>query len=194
MDETFAQLQPDEHSTLQLLRIVQEALSNAIKHSRATELRVRFEADPRHLRIIVADNGSGFNGGGLSRVGLSGGGLAGEAVGSPARETTGDPSAPQATPGLGIAGLRKRAYALGGDVAIDTSARGTTVVVSVPLESVASVSSAALVSSAASAASGSFRAPPFVPAPTTAADVTAAAPRLPASRNPDASAGRSRQT
>jgi signal transduction histidine kinase len=111
MDSMFAQLRPDEHSALQLLRIVQEALSNAIKHSGATELRVRFESDERHLRILVADNGSGFGDHG--------------------------PPARTAASGLGLAGLRKRAHALSGDVAIDTSVHGTTVVVSVPLQSLA---------------------------------------------------------
>ena len=111
MDAAFEQLRPDEHSALQLLRIVQEALSNAIKHSGATELRVRFESDERHLRILVADNGSGFG-----------------THGSATRSAGG---------GHGLAGLRKRAHDLSGDVAIDTSLHGTTVVVSVPLESLA---------------------------------------------------------
>ena len=115
MDAMFAQLRPDEHSALQLLRIVQEALSNAIRHSRATELRVRFESDEWHLRILVADNGSGF----------------------------GDPGSPAGMPaGHGLAGLRKRAHAMSGDVAIDTSVHGTTVVVSVPLEALARQGSA----------------------------------------------------
>ena len=66
-------LQPDEHMALQLLRIVQEALSNAIKHSRATKLAVRFEADRRFLRVIVSDNGTGIAGGNIAGAhGLSG--------------------------------------------------------------------------------------------------------------------------
>jgi signal transduction histidine kinase len=62
VDDAFHALQPDERTALQLLRIVQEVLSNVIKHSRATRLTVRFEADSRHLSIVIADNGEGFSG------------------------------------------------------------------------------------------------------------------------------------
>ena len=102
IDDTFAALQFDEHVALQLLRIVQEVLSNVIKHSRATKLTVRFEADRRHLRVIVADNGAGF---------------AGEQAGA----------------GHGLPGIRKRAHEIGGDADIETSSRGTTVVVRCPV-------------------------------------------------------------
>lgn len=102
MDDAFAALQPDEHLALQLLRIVQELLSNVIKHSHATRLTVRFEADRRYLRVIVSDNGAGF---------------AGE----------------HATAGHGLSGIRKRAHEIGGDADIETSSRGTTVVVRCPV-------------------------------------------------------------
>jgi signal transduction histidine kinase len=102
MDESFTALQPDEHMALQLLRIVQEALSNVIKHSRATELSVGFEADDRYLRITVSDNGAGFQGG-------------------------------YANAGHGLSGIRKRAHGIRGEADIETSARGTTVVVRCPV-------------------------------------------------------------
>lgn len=42
-------------------RIVQEALSNIVKHARATHASVNLTLDPAGLRILVADNGSGFD-------------------------------------------------------------------------------------------------------------------------------------
>ncbi|MBB5956844.1 signal transduction histidine kinase [Saccharothrix tamanrassetensis] len=40
-------------------RIVQEALTNAVRHSAATEIEVRLERERRQLAVLVSDNGSG---------------------------------------------------------------------------------------------------------------------------------------
>lgn len=40
---------------------VKEALHNAIKHSRATEITLQVEFDDPRLRITIADNGRGFD-------------------------------------------------------------------------------------------------------------------------------------
>jgi signal transduction histidine kinase len=45
----------------EILRIAQEALQNAVKHSRASEIAVRLDADDGHIRLEVADNGVGFD-------------------------------------------------------------------------------------------------------------------------------------
>lgn len=47
---------------LQLMRIVQESLSNALRHSGATRLTVSAAYQPaqRHLRLQISDNGHGF--------------------------------------------------------------------------------------------------------------------------------------
>jgi signal transduction histidine kinase len=45
---------------IQLLRIAQEAMTNVLKHARATVLRLDVSASPAGLRISVADNGRGF--------------------------------------------------------------------------------------------------------------------------------------
>jgi two-component system sensor histidine kinase UhpB len=42
-------------------RIVQEALSNIVKHARATQAEVRLVHDGAGLRIVIADNGIGFD-------------------------------------------------------------------------------------------------------------------------------------
>jgi signal transduction histidine kinase len=52
------------HATLQLLRIVQEALTNVLKHAGAREVAVRLRMDERALTIEVADDGQGLAGAG----------------------------------------------------------------------------------------------------------------------------------
>src|SRR5690606_35006007 len=41
-------------------RIIQEFFSNTIKHSRATQLKIRFIYENQILKILVSDNGIGF--------------------------------------------------------------------------------------------------------------------------------------
>jgi signal transduction histidine kinase len=48
-------------SKVQLLRIAQEALANARKHSRATRVRVSINHSGGSLRFAIADNGGGFD-------------------------------------------------------------------------------------------------------------------------------------
>lgn len=44
-----------------IYRVAQEAITNAIKHGRATEVRARLSRDPRRLRLQVVDDGHGFD-------------------------------------------------------------------------------------------------------------------------------------
>lgn len=44
-----------------LFRILQEFLSNVIKHSKADKLEVIFNYSSNELKIVVKDNGIGFN-------------------------------------------------------------------------------------------------------------------------------------
>jgi PAS domain S-box-containing protein len=46
---------------LQLFRISQEFISNAIKHGRAEKIKIRFSFENQLLQIIFTDNGKGFN-------------------------------------------------------------------------------------------------------------------------------------
>jgi signal transduction histidine kinase len=48
-------------AALQLLRIVQEALGNALKHSGATQVTINLQAHEGGCRICVMDNGRGFD-------------------------------------------------------------------------------------------------------------------------------------
>jgi signal transduction histidine kinase len=49
----------------ELWRISQEALDNVARHSKATELEVAWTCDGRHGRLVVADDGCGFDAAGL---------------------------------------------------------------------------------------------------------------------------------
>lgn len=84
-------------------RIVQEALSNIVKHSRATTANVVLARRDGALDITVADNGTGFD---------------------PAR--TAD--------GVGLAGMRERVQALGGQFSLDC-ASGTRIRITLPASS-----------------------------------------------------------
>jgi two-component system, NarL family, sensor histidine kinase UhpB len=93
-------------------RIVQEALSNVMKHSHATSAQVSLvlSEERQVLHIEVADDGEGF-----------------------------DPAS--ASEGIGIIGMRERVYALGGTFELRSSpGQGTVVAISLPLDGTTAVS------------------------------------------------------
>lgn len=108
---------PDELSlppdtSLQILRIVQEALNNAIKHADATA--IEFEAKtglrPGMVTLSVADNGCGF-----------------------ANAPAGDGFAVSSTSGgSGLTGMRRRAATAGVRLEIRSSPEGTTIAIDIP--------------------------------------------------------------
>jgi PAS domain S-box-containing protein len=53
-----------------LYRIAQEAISNAVKHSQATRIRVRLAAGKERLTLTVRDNGTGFLANPKKRAGM----------------------------------------------------------------------------------------------------------------------------
>ena len=57
-EESLAHLPSD--TAIQVLRIIQEALTNVRKHAAASEVTVRFAGDGDHVLIAVEDNGQGF--------------------------------------------------------------------------------------------------------------------------------------
>lgn len=88
-----------------LRQITRESITNAIRHGGASRIRIVVDAGLQHVRVAVADDGSGF---------------------SPAE-------AEQAT-GQGLRNMRQRAQLMGGRVQIDSApGRGATVTVTVPL-------------------------------------------------------------
>lgn len=91
----------------QLLLIAREALSNAIRHSRATHVRISVRVEPDCAELKVEDDGVGF-----------------------------DPSVPPPAGHLGLANLHDRAAAVGGSLEIDSRpGAGTRIIVRLPLVS-----------------------------------------------------------
>ena len=90
----------------QLLRIAREAVSNAARHSGATRIEVELAWNPEFARLLVADNGRGF-------------------------DITTRPSRGH----FGLLGLQERAQKIGALLKIKSgSLTGTTVIVTLPLE------------------------------------------------------------
>jgi signal transduction histidine kinase len=90
-----------------LFRIVQEALTNCIKHARASVIQVNLQLDTQPLHISVADDGIGFR-----------------------EQTFAEVNAPDAAPptGQGLQNMRQAAEFLNAVFCIDsTPGRGTLV-------------------------------------------------------------------
>lgn len=89
-----------------LYRIVQEALNNVAKHAHARQVSVIFEHRANDLKVIVEDDGHGF-----------------------------DPNDHHVRQhGMGLAGIEERASAIGGAVEVESSpGKGTTLFVRIPL-------------------------------------------------------------
>lgn len=85
---------------LGIYRIVQEALHNTFRHADADEAVVRLESSPDLLRVVVRDNGSGF-----------------------------DVNRAQGPTSLGILSMRERATAIGATFELASRAGGGTVIV-----------------------------------------------------------------
>jgi len=119
-----------------LFRAAQEALTNVRRHSGARRVRVSVTLDEREARLVVADDGRGFDP--ASRA----------VTGGLGRE------------GFGLLGMRERAALAGGCAEVDSRpGAGTTVTVTVPRK--AALDTAAPVPAApapASAAAGTVRA------------------------------------
>jgi signal transduction histidine kinase len=89
---------------IHLLRIAHEAVSNAARHSGASEIRVRLAYEPEAVILEVRDNGRGF-----------------------------DPKAPAPRGHFGILGIHERANKLRASVSIESApSTGTTIRVVVP--------------------------------------------------------------
>jgi signal transduction histidine kinase len=93
-----------EFTETALFRIAQEALANAMHHSRATRVSVLLERREGRIVVVVEDDGIGFD----PVMALHGG-------------------------RLGLLGMRERAEMLGGSLTVESSeGKGTTVVAEVP--------------------------------------------------------------
>jgi signal transduction histidine kinase len=50
----------DPRNALHILRILQEAFTNIIKHTHATEIRVATKVEGDYVAVMITDNGQGF--------------------------------------------------------------------------------------------------------------------------------------
>jgi two-component system sensor histidine kinase DegS len=103
---TQRQLPPE--SELVMFRIIQESLTNIGKHSKATDVTIKIHFTDTHFKVIIQDNGTGFDVpqkmSDLARAGK-----------------------------LGLVGIRERAELLGGKFDIETRpGQGTTLIIEVP--------------------------------------------------------------
>src|SRR5262249_40287759 len=91
-------------------RIVQEALTNVVKHAQAASVSLILECRPHQLLAIVEDDGKGFE-----------------------AEAMLDAASAKKT--LGVLGMNERVARVGGTLQIESSpGRGTTVYVRIPLD------------------------------------------------------------
>jgi signal transduction histidine kinase/ligand-binding sensor domain-containing protein len=96
-----------EETEQHLLRIAQEAVTNAIKHAHASQVRIHLEMDGSELNLMVTDNGQGFEQ---------------------------DEAFSEVGGHFGLLGMRERAERLGGELRLHSErGQGTEVAVTVPL-------------------------------------------------------------
>jgi len=96
-----------EETEQHLLRIAQEAVTNAVKHARASQVRIHLAVAGRKLSLSVADNGRGFEQ---------------------------DEAFSEVGGHFGLLGMRERAERLGGELQLHSEpGQGTEVEVTVPL-------------------------------------------------------------
>ena len=100
-----------------VFRIVQEALTNVYRHSKAQVARIEIKTDETSLRLRIKDNGNGIPASTLSM-------------------------APNGKTGVGLASMRERTKLLGGTFGIQSDSDGTTLSVSIPIPEVSRVVSA----------------------------------------------------
>ncbi|WP_293890894.1 sensor histidine kinase [Flavobacterium sp.] len=88
-----------------IFRMIQEILTNAIKHANATEISIHLTQHDDSLNIIVEDNGTGFN-----------------------------PKNIDKKEGMGLTNIEKKTEQMGGIFTIDsTEKRGTSILIDIPL-------------------------------------------------------------
>ncbi|HEX6179330.1 MAG TPA: histidine kinase [Thermoanaerobaculia bacterium] len=90
-------------------KLIYEAVTNAAKHGRASDVRVGVRTDDSVMRIEVADNGTGFS-------------FQGRLTLDEMREKS-----------LGPTALAERVHSLNGNLVVDSTDTGSTVTISVPL-------------------------------------------------------------
>ena len=91
--------------SIAVYRILQEALTNVARHSKATKVNVKIERSGNSFKIEIQDNGKGIKQ---------------------------EPS--KGSKSFGVLGMRERAIILGGNFTIENVEPGTRIIVNIPLE------------------------------------------------------------
>ncbi|WP_162127438.1 sensor histidine kinase [Flavobacterium phycosphaerae] len=88
-----------------IFRMIQEILTNAIKHAKATEITIHLTQHQDSLNIIVEDNGKGFNAKSIEK-----------------------------NEGMGLPNIEKKVEHMGGTFTIDSAVgRGSSIIIDIPL-------------------------------------------------------------
>ena len=96
----------DEALAVAVFRIVQELLTNAARHAKASSVNITLARHDDGIHLEVRDNGKGF-----------------------------DPAAVAINKSFGLLGIRERAIALGGDVGLVSAPdQGTVVAIRLPVK------------------------------------------------------------
>lgn len=93
----------DKAIKLQCYRIITELLNNIHKHAKASRASVQINIENDKMEVVVEDNGIGFDTANLH------------------------------SDGMGVMNVRKRAEVCGGTISFDSSGKGTSVIIEIPL-------------------------------------------------------------
>ena len=99
-------------------RIVQEALTNTIRHARADRATVTLSYEPGYITVCVADSGPRQDGPPRDGPGQAGPGRNGNGSGAIT------PGSPLAGAGLGLAGIAERVASCGGNLTVGPTPAG----------------------------------------------------------------------
>lgn len=93
----------DQAKSLTIYRIVQEALSNVIRHAKASEASVNISSSKHHWSISIEDNGTGIS------------------------------ENPEDKISLGLTGMKERAHMINAELEIKSSNTGTKINITIPI-------------------------------------------------------------
>ena len=95
-----------------LYRVVQEALTNVLKHAQATNVSIVYDRRPAELRVVIEDDGRGFD----------------------VEDAGGGGTVPDGRRRLGLSGMRERLAMIGGVLRVESSSAGTTAFVRMAID------------------------------------------------------------
>lgn len=119
----------------EIYRVVQEAIANAYKHAKATQISVRLDFEPTSVRVEVEDNGVGFSylpKSEMSGVKVKDRNINAAPASRPPLETSAE--------GHGLRNMRRRMDDIGGSLEIITApGQGVKIIATVPVGSTSSL-------------------------------------------------------